>query len=182
MRRATLYGSAGSRPHRVSIHARRATGDRRRRGLRRRGRFQFTPVVRRATHADADIQRLMEFQFTPVVRRATPTNHKKGRQRCFNSRPSCDGRPRHEPRGATVAVSIHARRATGDMPFALPRAPALFQFTPVVRRATLRAAVARSFASVSIHARRATGDTSTAMLIAGVASFNSRPSCDGRPF
>ena len=33
---------------------------------------------------------------------------------CFNSRPSCDGRRIRTDEFATVAVSIHARRVTGD--------------------------------------------------------------------
>ena len=62
---------------------------------------------------------------------------KRGGARCFNSRPSCDGRPgkcRFSTGGADV--SIHARRATGDLTW---RGEELAW-------------------DVSIHARRATGD------------------------
>ena len=100
---------------RVSIHARRATGDRltprntpekmgfnsrpscdgRRYavspGWRRRS-FQFTPVVRRATRPRPATNSTIGFQFTPVVRRATRRLFPGVRRRSFNSRPSCDGR------------------------------------------------------------------------------------------
>ena len=100
------------------------------------------------------------FQFTPVVRRATLHRlHRLRPARGFNSRPSCDGRPicgedgarapefqftpvvRRATRGTRMEapgrhVSIHARRATGDI---------LTFFSYRVN-------------TVSIHARRATGD------------------------
>ena len=121
------------------------------------------------------------FQFTPVVRRATKSQNSPSSPRSFNSRPSCDGRRARGGCSPSLAVSIHARRATGDasVPAPLRRArrfnsrpscdgrPKLhqehltrfwFQFTPVVRRATRRGAWRPRFAAVSIHARRATGD------------------------
>ena len=56
------------------------------------------------------------------------------------------------------SVSIHARLATGD-PFLILFLPTLmFQFTPVLRRATGPIKIKPSFTAVSIHARLATGD------------------------
>ena len=105
--------------------------------MRMESTFQFTPVVRRATSKTKVFSWWSMFQFTPVVRRATH----------FHS-------PAHVPK----TVSIHARRATGDLKSRLIAVEGRFQFTPVVRRATVRC-------------RR------TALV---VARFNSRPSCDGR--
>ena len=78
---------------------------------------------------------------------------------CFNSRPSCDGRHALKVARPLLLVSIHARLATGDptcrfLGWQEPR----FQFTPVLRRAT-----------------------PTARPLVECPSFNSRPSCDGRP-
>ena len=79
---------------RVSIHARRATGDSVAHG--ERPRIVVSIHARRAT-GDADgFHRVMaakQFQFTPVVRRATALQKHLRLLR---------------------AVSIHARRATGD--------------------------------------------------------------------
>ena len=99
-----------------------------------------------------------EFQFTPVVRRATFCNVCN----CvvdlvsIHARRATGDTARPAARRASK-VSIHARRATGD--FNLPTAPCacLFQFTPVVRRAT-----------------------SICRLRPAPVCFNSRPSCDGR--
>ena len=56
-------------------------------------------------------------------------------------------------------VSIHARLATGDLdPFPSDR-PEVFQFTPVLRRATGHDDIMAQAVKVSIHARLATGDT-----------------------
>ena len=147
-------------------------------------KFQFTPVLRRATVCVLSLIVRQRFQFTPVLRRATITIVVFIAQiERFNSRPSCDGRPTHR-RGA--------------------RQPAQFQFTPVLRRATALAEIDKHDFSVSIHARLATGDLSTVnyqlrnnpfqftpvLRRATDASgnctdctdgFNSRPSCDGRP-
>ena len=147
-------------------------------------KFQFTPVVRRATDGFSLALASLMFQFTPVVRRATGVaravealaevsiharratgdpmhNSKKSLHFSFNSRPSCDGRLVHGLRTSiAVAVSIHARRATGDDTAQHWRIHHhVFQFTPVVRRATAVLSAMRS----------------------SFASFNSRPSCDGRP-
>ena len=78
--------------------------------------FQFTPVMRRATALDGHVNDASMFQFTPVMRRATIADrmsfsidpvsiharhatgdhgaaNRTGGASCFNSRPSCDGRP-----------------------------------------------------------------------------------------
>ena len=115
------------------------------------------------------------------MRGATAAISEKGGAKCFNSRPSCEGRREklarlpvvyvsiHAPRArgdtqskgltAFVVVSIHAPRARGDH-FSPPREKqAAFQFTPLVRGATCAPPRA---------------DPTT-------RRFNSRPSCEGRP-
>ena len=57
----------------------------------------------------------------------------------------------------------------------------MFQFTPVLRRATRRRSPLCRQGFVSIHARLATGDTSRSISAPRPTRFNSRPSCDGRP-
>ena len=99
--------------------------------------FQFTPVVRRATRSGlrlcsrfsgfnsrpscdgrhvASAYKAVSamFQFTPVVRRATNRSAGRSTTSRFNSRPSCDGRLNRAFERILAAVSIHARRATGD--------------------------------------------------------------------
>ena len=208
----------------VSIHARHATGDGQRNRRKRGGVFQFTPVMRRATaagqggrprravsiharHATGDgplgsSAACWAFQFTPVMRRATRfgllhvgvtrvsihARHATGDRRRF------DGRSKHD-------VSIHARHATGDQSLIRRFAPFLFQFTPVMRRATEERSALGALCPVSIHARHATGDkpavdelydtefqftpvmrraTSPQREARSPGGFNSRPSCDGR--
>ena len=186
----------------VSIHARLATGDVVHKLATLMARFQFTPVLRRATrvgvavdgrklvsiHArlatgDIEVPYIVAgetFQFTPVLRRATPV---------------C-GAP-----ATMLRVSIHARLATGDK-----LVPKNFRPSFVSIHARLATgdgpdrADARH-AQVSIHARLATGDADgsrerfleafqfTPVLRRATPrrrrcptprSFNSRPSCDGR--
>ena len=125
----------------VSIHARRATGDKTSDlAAALDVAFQFTPVVRRATSPRSRAKSRKQFQFTPVVRRATSTT---------------------AVNGAYYIVSIHARRATGDLDDIFPGA---------------------FFIGVSIHARRATGDFAGDFCQDCSDSFNSRPSCDGRRY
>ena len=77
----------------VSIHARRATGD------TIFGVMAGTmPVSIHARRATGDVQ---YWYFGRYCRR-------------FNSRPSCDGRLDYSPESGEGGVSIHARRATGD--------------------------------------------------------------------
>ena len=143
----------------VSIHARLATGDAD--GVTVSGggeRFQFTPVLRRATAG-------YKYRFG---------------WHGFNSRPSCDGRLEPARLNIPLAVSIHARLATGDVSASFPRGGVPFQFTPVLRRATPAFVHLPYHVRVSIHARLATGDHSPAFHCGLVDSFNSRPSCDGR--
>ena len=144
----------------VSIHARRATGDRR--GLRRwtpSGCFNSRPSCDGRLPSRRFPSRAMGFNSRPSCdgRRYNAQNR---RSVCsFNSRPSCDGRrDRCRARCARPSVSIHARRATGDDTKITCVKWCEFQFTPVVRRAT---------ASSWRRTRR--------------CCFNSRPSCDGRP-
>ena len=108
--------------------------------------------------ATAKNKLLGTFQFTPVLRRATQKFAILPGVASFNSRPSCDGRPRREARRRRGAVSIHARLATGDRAQDRPRIPR----------------------AVSIHARLATGDACRPEPPPSCSRFNSRPSCDGR--
>ena len=128
----------GGRGWRVSIHARHATGDVSPRRAHEQPKFQFTPVMRRATVSTGSVVPSWLFQFTPVMRRATGVAQQLALRRGrFNSRPSCDG-----------------RQVVGRV----GPAPLRFQFTPVMRRATKPAARLHPRARVSIHARHATGD------------------------
>ena len=77
----------------VSIHARLATGDAKYKRLQDAIKFQFTPVLRRATRPHIGAVSDTTFQFTPVLRRAT-----------FHAVAADE----------VVEVSIHARLATGD--------------------------------------------------------------------
>ena len=123
-------------------------------------KFQFTPVVRRATspvfHACGAIYVSIH------ARRATGDLHPRHRppiRAGFNSRPSCDGRPSLQFSGSappSFQFTPVVRRATKNRPNSVKFR--LFQFTPVVRRATARLACGVVESVVSIHARRATGD------------------------
>ena len=225
MRRATGGLPAQDERTRVSIHARHATGDVALGSLQISTQFQFTPVMRRATLHPRRRRHHREFQFTPVMRRATATwSHKikgirfnsrpscDGRlNRClkiynylrFNSRPSCDGRHIQigtNPYFASFQFTPVMRRATlprrdGDERREFQFTPVMrratimlihkirdiqFQFTPVMRRATpglfdTLAYLAFQFTPVM---RRA---TTPSILCSPSRSFNSRPSCDGRP-
>ena len=145
----------------VSIHARLATGDR----LWRQS-VDSAPVSIHARLATGDVYFAAAgidevFQFTPVLRRATCVRPcRAATASCFNSRPSCDGRPQI---------------------VWLPWPSVWFQFTPVLRRATVRDDRADGDADVSIHARLATGDQTRKRRRRPGTCFNSRPSCDGRP-
>ena len=122
------------------------------------------------------------FQFTPVVRRATKSSPLFTILVCFNSRPSCDGRRRASRRCSGTRwfqFTPVVRRATHTKPRTMQCS--VFQFTPVVRRATIPLKSELPSRDVSIHARRATGDRATLRHLHRYARFNSRPSCDGRP-
>ena len=54
----------------------------------------------------------------------------------FNSRPSCEGRPFRSSHRPASEVSIHVPRARGDTPLQLYCKPVAFQFPPLVRGAT----------------------------------------------
>ena len=125
-------------------------------------------------------------------------------QRCFNPRPSCEGRQpaareggrrsmfQSTPlmRGATrhtlynvpcVNVSIHAPHARGDMWISSLRSMArLFQSTPLMRGATASPGCRGTRCRVSIHAPHARGDLVLSGLMYPALSFNPRPSCEGR--
>ena len=167
--------------------------------------FQFTPVMRRATLRH--LRRPRVFPVSIHARHVTgDQNQPKGKEktRCFNSRPSCDGRP-SSSRRCSCRRGFNSRPSCDGRPAHLASSPldGVFQFTPVVRRATLHGVRRVAGLYVSIHARRATGDgkrilyqkTVTAFQFTPVMrratgrwarrrvreGFNSRPSCDGRP-
>ena len=145
----------------VSIHARRATGDRGHAVLRR-----IRQVSIHARHATGDRGHAVLRRIRQVSIHARHATGDIGASTMF----------------AIIAVSIHARHATGDeRACRRRRRPPGFQFTPVMRRATrtrpcrsgrrtgfnsrpscdgrLRGGVFLSlFVFVSIHARHATGD------------------------
>ena len=126
-------------------------------GFLRYALFQFTPLVRGATLPFSSTSWSRLFQFTPLVRGATRPRTPSRRVRGFNSRPSCEGRHNQLDFPMEYTVSIHAPRARGDCTIGFSTITATFQFTPLVRGATLvrRADLQRR-------------------------SFNSRPSCEGR--
>ena len=73
------------------------------------------------------------------------------------------------------AVSIHARHATGDVISDIIEIIFLFQFTPVMRRATCSDCPLYKGEGVSIHARHATGDvTNVKKIIFFLVSIHAR--------
>ena len=127
---------------RVSIHARLAMGD----------SFPTTPIP----NTTVSIHARLATGDTPHRRRHRPRRRFNSRPSCdgrrsgvrstftpnerFKSRPSCDGRP-NSPARNTPRSGFNSRPSCDGRP-ALPRSltnPLKFQFTPVLRRATLRA-------------------------------------------
>ena len=80
--------------------------------------------------------------------------------RCFNPRPSCEGRRVH--------------------PVVFPE-PDVFQSAPLLRGATSVTLSAVDSEVVSIRAPLARGDTTATGTGAPMRGFNPRPSCEGRP-
>jgi len=144
----------------VSIHARLATGDFVPIIRRFREQFQFTPVLRRATGGKRCLQSRLKFQFTPVLRRATATRYISFIRELVSIHARlATGDVAEDCKPSAHRVSIHARLATGDASADLPKSyEGMFQFTPVLRRATALAIVRDDVCLVSIHARLATGD------------------------
>ena len=121
------------------------------------------------------------FQFTPVLRRATRTRVDLAQ---------------------VIAVSIHARLATGDpqarrggqrsrrfnsrpscdgrLYGVIPEAVVVVSIHARLATGDASRASISSMSSVSIHARLATGDASSRPTFRTSSCFNSRPSCDGR--
>ena len=183
LRRATRAAPEGQHQLRVSIHARLATGDSRplppspelrgfnsrpscdgRRALTITGdgesRFNSRPSCDGRLRRGRGRMRRPAFQFTPVLRRATEarTGRRPGNAVSIHARLAtgdcCASGGREQRR-----VSIHARLATGDVAVLLADGSnAVFQFTPVLRRATAPNPKCIFQACVSIHARLATGD------------------------
>ena len=80
---------------------------------------------------------------------------------------------------ANALVSIHAPHARGDMLSPGFFCSPMFQFTPLMRGATLTE-VSKNRIVVSIHAPHARGDIFRPLQPC-IRGFNSRPSCEGRP-
>ena len=135
MRGATDHQRDG-RTCKVSIHAPHARGDRERDDCAALHLFQFTPLMRGATET-----------ITPLTS-FTVSIHA----------PHARGDPRHEWSAHGKSVSIHAPHARGDPFFAAPSMSGMFQFTPLMRGATVKVGEGMS-----------------------ICGFNSRPSCEGRP-
>ena len=123
--------------------------------------FQFTPLMRGATgicprsrfFGDVSIH-------APHARgdlKYSVSSVFNGR---FNSRPSCEGRP---------ALQMIENARVG------------FQFTPLMRGATMLLYGQRVGMVVSIHAPHARGDHKNETALLRGHGFNSRPSCEGRP-
>ena len=221
-------GEQPPHPLGVSIHARLATGDRVRHGAFRRRpvsiharlatgdlepwhwratdwRFQFTPVLRRATQA---ARRLTHKVIVSIHARLATGDRRRSAQRrrahgvSIHARLATGdhGRVRQ---GQVDAVSIHARLATGDSRSDHTGSPkGSFNSRPSCDGRQGRGVPDAPVCLVSIHARLATGDdaslgdrlvqefqftpvlrraTQRRPRRAPVPGFNSRPSCDGRP-
>ena len=122
----------------------------------------------------------LSFQFTPLVRGATTILSTVLGVKCFNSRPSCEGRLVLPAVAVRHIVSIHAPRARGDEILLNVNSPVLFQFTPLVRGAThLRREHCRP---VRFNSRPSCeGRPARSWRSIRTTGFNSRPSCEGRP-
>ncbi len=124
---------------RVSIHARLATGDC---AARVRHAGNGVSIHARLATGDGDSAGRAALRDVSIHARLATGDHmyfvRRSSSRCFNSRPSCDGRLIPSlPAAWRRDVSIHARLATGDL------TSRCFRFV---------------LWSVSIHARLATGD------------------------
>ena len=114
MRGATSYAFYEIIRKVVSIHAPHARGD------LCSSRFVASRSVSiHAPHARGDTEghftmRGAVFQFTPLMRGATPNSRATSEAKRFNSRPSCEGRPRPNYAQCADSVSIHAPHARGD--------------------------------------------------------------------
>ncbi len=147
-------------PGNVSIHARLATGDTP--GGKRVIVIMVSIHARLATGDPVvldTLRHLHRFNSRPSCDGRRVLLRRVRHRLRFNSRPSCDGRP---PQSRTTLTTR------------------LFQFTPVLRRATRGRRDQDEVVRVSIHAHLATGDQAN-LEIGYAPSFNSRPSCDGRP-
>ena len=125
--------------------------------------FLSTPSARRATSALYSRPPASKFLSTPSARRATQrADTALDARQNFYPRPPRGGRRDrllypHQRR----AISIHALREEGDLPFC-PASSRRGQFlsTPSARRATCPVPSSLSMTMISIHALREEGDTS----------------------
>ena len=147
----------GIKNARVSIHAPHARGD-----VRVLAATEKPDVSIHAPHARGDrivVSSLlpMMFQFTPLMRGATKVIVTGAANLCFNSRPSCEGRPDYGRLDHVEEVSIHAPHARGDGRNRRPPRTGGFNSRPSCegRRTALRGGVRLH---VSIHAPHARGD------------------------
>ena len=167
--------------------------------------FQFTPVVRRATSSKIGPISSTCFNSRPSCDGRHRSNGGGGcggvsiharratgdcaillaiaRAPCFNSRPSCDGRPQCSPI-KHFHERFNSRPSCDGRPSSMSRRYTrwLFQFTPVVRRATVGDSLgsrATRFQFTPV-VRRATEIARSNIITQ--EGFNSRPSCDGRPY
>ncbi len=102
--------------------------------------------------------------------------------RCFNPRPSCEGRPRASfplslIRRFNPRPSCEGRRS----PDGLISRGGEFQSAPLLRGATRSWANPTTEKKVSIRAPLARGDRFRGRTACGEWCFNPRPSCEGRP-
>ena len=144
----------------VSIHARHATGDALVNARKRRlDRFNSRPSCDGRLLNGGQTLKLYGFNSRPSCDgRRQPSGGVRDADG-FNSRPSCDGR--HVIRRSGIqTTSFNSRPSCDGRPFPSPWSTGrrLFQFTPVMRRATACPGGMEVTTDVSIHARHATGD------------------------
>ncbi len=169
-------------------------------------KFQSAPLLRGATYSASMRSTRSSVSIRAPLARGDATNRRAIRVRhSFNPRPSCEGRQgagffevlflgfQSAPllRGATQgvrtdlginAVSIRAPLARGDFYQVYAVEDTRFQSAPLLRGATKLRDQALAKNDVSIRAPLARGDRPTQASSLLSASFNPRPSCEGRPF
>ena len=126
------------------------------------------------------------FQLTRLLRGATTADSGSGRRhQRFNSRASCEARPRRGSRGRQARrVSTHAPLARRDcrLGVELLREKKVSTHAPLARRDKIARARYCGNILVSTHAPLARRDFVLVRLLADRVCFNSRASCEARLF
>ena len=146
------------------------------------GLFQSTPLMRGATSSPGTWREPRAVSIhAPHARGDPATSVGRAFPRCFNPRPSCEGRRGYKGRRYRERVSIHAPHARGDAfqgdrPF-----DAQVSIHAPHARGDVRVNPAAPKILVSIHAPHARGDSIAIHKRLHKPRFNPRPSCEGRP-